>query len=149
MNMHLASFFYTAGTKSKLDYELIYWNVSKLPSVDILVMANIGIHAIVSTIENYENRTLTPISVSINFVQSTVSNNNSVRQTVTDLALIMSNSRITLIPYSNIQINVTIHFYGTNDKNWNSDLYWKVIFNSCDKYDELYCWLLNVIYFDE
>ena len=86
-------------------------------------MANIDIHAIVSTIENYENRTLTPISVSINFVQSTVSNNNSVRQTVTDLALIMSNSRITLIPYSNIQINVTIHFYGTNDKNWNSDLY--------------------------
>jgi hypothetical protein len=41
-------------------------NVSKLPSVDILVMANVDIHAIVLTIENYENRTVTPISISNN-----------------------------------------------------------------------------------
>jgi hypothetical protein len=31
------------------------------PSVYILVMANINIHDIVSTIENYENRTVTAI----------------------------------------------------------------------------------------
>jgi hypothetical protein len=42
--------------------------------------------------------------------------------------------------YSHIQENLTINFYGTNDKNWNSDLYWKVIFNSCNKYGELFCW---------
>jgi hypothetical protein len=38
------------------------------------------------------------------------------------LAPILPNSRITLFPYSNIQGNVTIIFYGTNDKNRNSDL---------------------------
>ena len=37
------------------------------------------IDAIVSTIETYENRTITPISVSDNSVQSTVTNNNSVQ----------------------------------------------------------------------
>jgi hypothetical protein len=37
-------------------------------------MVNVDIHAIVSTIENYENRTVTPISVSNNSVQSTVTN---------------------------------------------------------------------------
>jgi hypothetical protein len=43
---------------------------------------------------------------------------------------------------------LTINFYVTNDKNWNSDLYWKVMFNSCNKYGELYCWLfVDVIYF--
>ena len=41
---------------------------------------------------------------------------------VIDLAPILPNARITLFPYSNIQGNVTIIFYGTNDKNWNSDL---------------------------
>ena len=82
-------------------------------------MANVDIYAIASTIENYENRTVTPIFVSNNSVQSTVTNNNSIKQTVIDLA---PNSRITLFPYSNIQGNVTIIFYGTNDKNRNSDL---------------------------
>jgi hypothetical protein len=43
---------------------------------------------------------------------------------------------------------LTINFYVTNDKNWNSDLYWQVMFNSCNKYGELYCWLfVDVIYF--
>jgi hypothetical protein len=78
-------------------------NVSKLPSVDILVMANVDIYAIVSTIENYENRTVTPISI-----QSTVANNNSIKQNVIYLSPIFPNSRITLFPYSNIQGNVTI-----------------------------------------
>ena len=40
---------------------LIHWNVSKLPPVSILVMANVDIHGIVSTIQNYENRTVTAI----------------------------------------------------------------------------------------
>ena len=51
------------------------------------------------------------------------------------------NPRITLFPYSNIQEKLTIIFYGTNDKDWNSDLYWKVMFNSCDKYG------VDIIYF--
>jgi hypothetical protein len=100
----------------------------------------------VSTIEIY-NRTVTPISVSDNSVQSTVTNNNSAQQTVIYLDPIMPSSRIALFSYSNIQGNLTIFFYGTNEKNWTSDLYWKVMFNSCDKYGELYCWLLHVIYF--
>ena len=53
---------FSERTKSKQDYELIQWNVSKLPSVDILLMGNVIIHTIVSIIENYENRTVTPIS---------------------------------------------------------------------------------------
>ena len=85
-------------------------------------MANVDIYAIVSTIENYENRTVTPIFVSNNSVQSTVTNNNAIKQTVIDLAPILPHARITLFPYSNIQGNVTIIFYGTNDKKWNSDL---------------------------
>jgi len=83
-------------------------------------MANVDIHAIVVTIENYENRTVTAISVNSNSVQSTVTNNNSIMQTFIDLVPMMPNPRITLFPYSNIQENVTINFYGTNDKNWNS-----------------------------
>jgi hypothetical protein len=75
-------------------------------------MTNVDIHAIVSTIENYENRTVNPISISNNSVQSMVANNNSIKQTVIDLAPILPNSRITLFPYSNIQGNVTINFYG-------------------------------------
>ena len=47
-------------------------------------MANVDIHAVVSTIENYENRTLTPISVSNNSVQSTVTNNSSAQSMVTN-----------------------------------------------------------------
>jgi hypothetical protein len=46
------------------------------------------------------------------------------------------NPRITLFPYSNIQENFTINVYGPNGKNWNSDLYWKVMLNSCNKYGE-------------
>ena len=49
-------------------------------------MANVVIHDILQTIENYENRTVTPISVSYNSVQSMVTNNNSVQQTVMHLA---------------------------------------------------------------
>jgi hypothetical protein len=62
--------------------------------------------------------------------------------TIIDLVPMMPNPRITLLPYSNIQENLTINFYVTNDKNW------KVMFNSCNKYGELYCWLfVDVIYF--
>jgi ribonucleotide monophosphatase NagD (HAD superfamily) len=57
-----------------------------LPSVDVLMMTNVDIHAIATTIENYENRTVTLIFVSNNSVQSTVTNNNSIQQTVIDLA---------------------------------------------------------------
>jgi len=144
MNMHLEKSFFQPARKQ--NYELIHWNVSKLLSVDILVMANVDIHVIVSTIENYENRTVTPISVNNNSVQSMVTNNISVQQIVIALVLIMPNSRIALFPYSNIQGNVTWYFYDTNDKNWISDLYSKVMFNSCDQYFELYCWLLHVIF---
>ena len=86
-------------------------------------MANVDIHGILSTIVNYENRTVTPISVSDNSVQSTVTNNKYIQQTVIGLVPMMPNPRITLFSYSNIQEKLTIHFYGTNDKNWNSDLY--------------------------
>ena len=58
-----------------------------------------------------------------NSVQSTVTNNKSIQQTIIDLVPMMPNPRITLFPYSNNQENLTINFYGTNDKNWNSDLY--------------------------
>ena len=77
---------------------LIHLNVSKLRSVDILVVAKVNIHANVSTIENYENKVVTPNSISNNFVQSTVANNISVQQTAIDLAFMMPNSRITLFP---------------------------------------------------
>jgi len=50
-------------------------------------------------------------------------NNNSVQQTVIDLVPMMPNSRIALFPYLNIQGNLTIIYYGTNAKNWTSDLY--------------------------
>ena len=42
-------------------------------------MVNVDIHAIVSTIEKYENRAVTPISVSNNSVQSMITHNNSVQ----------------------------------------------------------------------
>ena len=63
-------------------------------------MANVDIHVIVSTIENYENRTVTLISVNNNSVQSTVTNNNSVQQTVIALVPTISNSRIALFSFS-------------------------------------------------
>ena len=61
-------------------------------------------------------------SVNSNSVQSTVTNNKYIQQTVIDLVPMMPNPRITLFPYSNIQENLTINFYGANNKNWNSDL---------------------------
>jgi hypothetical protein len=89
-----------------------------------------------------------------NSVQSTETNNKSIQQTVIHLAPIMHNPRITLFPYSNIQENLTINVYCSNEKNWNSDLYWKVMFKSCNKYGELYflafCWhYLFCCYFDK
>jgi hypothetical protein len=48
-------------------------------------MANVDIHAIVLTIENYENRTVTAISVKSNSVLSTVINNKSVQRTAISL----------------------------------------------------------------
>ena len=74
------------------------------------MMANVDIYVIVSTIENYGNITVTPIFFSSNSVQSTVTNNNTIKQTVIDLALILPNSRITLFPFSNTQGNVTVIF---------------------------------------
>ena len=61
-------------------------------------MTNVDIYAIMSTIENYENRTVTAIFVSNNSVQSTVTNDNSIKQTVIDLAPNLPNFRITLLP---------------------------------------------------
>ena len=61
-------------------------------------MTNVDIYAIMSTIENYENRTVTAIFVSNNSVQSPVTNDNSIKQTVIDLAPNLPNFRITLLP---------------------------------------------------
>ena len=61
MNMHLARFFISACTKSKKVYESNSLKCIQVPSVYILVLANVDIHAIVLTIENYENRTVTAI----------------------------------------------------------------------------------------
>ena len=73
-------------------------------------MANVDIYAIVSTIENYENKTVTLIFISNNSVLSTVTNNNSNKQTAIVLAPILPNFRITLFLCSNIQGNVAIIF---------------------------------------
>ena len=56
-------------------------------------------------------------------VQSTVTNNKSIQQTVIALVLMMPKTKITLFPYSNIQENLTIFVYGRNEKNWYFDLY--------------------------
>jgi hypothetical protein len=45
-------------------------------------------------------------------------------------------STISILKYPGKSKN---NFFGTNDKNWTSDLYCKMMFNSCDKYGELYC----------
>jgi len=58
--------------------------------------------------------------LSVITLQSTITNKNSVQPTVINLIPIMPNSKITIFPYSNIQGNLTINFYGTNDKNWTS-----------------------------
>ena len=55
-------------------------------------MTNIDIHTIVSTIENYENKTVTPISVSHYSVQSAVNTNNSVQPTLIDIAQPQNNT---------------------------------------------------------
>jgi hypothetical protein len=109
MNMLLARFF-SARTKSKQIYE--YDSLKSIKtSISIYHSdGNVDIHAIVLTIENYENRTVTAISVKSNSVLSTVINNNSVQRTAISLVPIMPNPRITLdlFPYSNIQEYVTI-----------------------------------------
>ena len=107
MYLHPAIFFQRARNSNRITNSIL-WNISKLLSLDILVTAIVDIYAIVSTIEIYENRTVTPIFVSNNSVQSTVTNNNAIKQIVIDLASILPNSRIKLFPYSNIQGNVTI-----------------------------------------
>ena len=43
-------------------------------------------------------------------VQSTVTNNKSIQQTVIALVLMMHKPKITLFPFSNIQENFTINF---------------------------------------
>jgi hypothetical protein len=88
MNMHLARFAIPERTK-------FHWNVSKLPSLYILVIANVDIHAIVSTIQNYGNRTVTAIFDNSSAVQSTVTNNKTIQQTVIHLVPMMHNPRIT------------------------------------------------------
>jgi hypothetical protein len=130
MNMHLEDFFFSSH-----EIQTGLWTDS-LKCIQASISRHLSgecwlIDAIVSTIETY-NRTVTPISI-----QSTVTNNNSAQQTVIYLDPIMPSSRIALFSYSNIQGNLTIICYGTNEKNWTSDLYWKVMFNSC----ELWCWL--------
>ena len=62
-------------------------------------MANVDIHGIMSTIENYEYRTVIAIFRQSNSVQSTVTNNKYIQQTVIDLVPMMPNPRITLFPY--------------------------------------------------
>ena len=63
MNMHLASFFLFQRARNPRRFKnLILNHVSKLPlTVYILLMANVDIHGIMLTIENYENRTATEI----------------------------------------------------------------------------------------
>ncbi len=121
MYMHLARVFFSARPKFKQDYEpdLLQASISRY-----LSDGECDIYAIASTIENYENKTVTLIFISNNSVQSTVTSNNSNKQTVIVLASILPNSKITEFPYSNIQGNVTIIFYdkNINDKNWKSDL---------------------------
>ena len=95
--MHLARFFSFQHTRNARRFtNLIHWNVSKLPSVYILEIANVDIHAIVSTIQNYGNRTATAIFDNSSAVQSTVTNNKSIQPTVIHLVPIMHNPRITL-----------------------------------------------------
>ena len=56
--MQLAKLFFFVSAHeilTRLLTHLIHLNVSKLRSVDILVMVNVNIHVIVSTIENYAN----------------------------------------------------------------------------------------------
>jgi len=79
------------------------------------------------------------IFVSNNSVQSTVTNNNSIKQTVIDLAPNLSNSRITLFPYSNIQGNVTIFFIAQMIRIRMLVNIEQVLFNTCYKYSELFC----------
>jgi hypothetical protein len=84
-------------------------------------MGNVVNHTIVSIIENYENRTNTPISFRYDSVQSTVTNNNSVQQTVINLAPMMPNSRIFLM--TKYPGNSNNRIFGINDQNWNSGVY--------------------------
>ena len=76
MNMHLEDFFFSSHeiqTGLRTDsLKCIQASISRHLSDGECWL----IDAIVSTIETYENRTVTPISISNNSVQSTVTNNN-------------------------------------------------------------------------
>ena len=87
MNMQLEDFFQHARTDS---LKCIQASISRYLSDGECWL----IDTILSTIETYENRTITPISIS----------DNSVQQTVIDLVLIMPNSRIAL-KYSHTKIS--------------------------------------------
>ena len=50
------------------------------------------------------------------------------------LCIWLQNNTIPNIKYPRKSDNIIL---GINDKNWNSNLYWKVMFNSCDKYGKL------------
>ena len=73
--MHLARFFISVRTKSKKVYES---DSLKCIQASISIYHS-DIHGILSTIVNYENRTVTAISVKANSVLSTVADNNSVQ----------------------------------------------------------------------
>ena len=83
----MQDFFISARTNSKKVYESDSESCIQVSiSIYILVMVNVDIYGIVSTIEIYENRTaLLQFSVDSNSVQSTVTNNISIQQTVIDL----------------------------------------------------------------
>ena len=101
----------------------------------------------------YRSEAIWPPRYNWNIVKSGVKHHNPntpIQQTVIYLVPMMPDPRITLFPYSNTQDNLTIICYATNVKNWNSDLYWKVVSNNCNKYGELYCWHYSFCcYFDE
>ncbi|VDI51108.1 Hypothetical predicted protein [Mytilus galloprovincialis] len=77
-------------------------NIEQLTDDDL---TNVDVDAMVACIENYEENS------------ATMAASNSAQPTVIDLAPIMPNSRLCVLPYSKISGNVTINFYGVNDKN--------------------------------
>ncbi|VDI01659.1 Hypothetical predicted protein [Mytilus galloprovincialis] len=77
-------------------------NIEQLTDDDL---TNVDVDAMVACIESYEENS------------ATMATSNSAQPTVIDLAPIMPNSRVCVLPYSKISGNVTINFYGVNDKN--------------------------------
>ncbi|XP_063441624.1 uncharacterized protein KIAA1958-like [Mytilus trossulus] len=77
-------------------------NIEHLTDDDL---TNVDVDAMVACIESYEENS------------ATMATSNSAQPTVIDLAPIMPNSRVCVLPYSKISGNVTINFYGVNDKN--------------------------------